>query len=445
MTTPICDFVKKYAESGNLRFHMPGHKGRKLLGFEHLDITEIVGADSLYEAQGIIGESEKNASELFGAETFYSAEGSSLAIRAMLYLICLHAKEKGEKPFVLAGRNAHKTFLSAAALLDFEIEWLWGENVGSYLSCGVDALTLGQRLSECEKKPTAVYLTSPDYLGRQEDVSLLAQICHRYGVILAVDCAHGAYLRFLDESLYPTDLGADICCSSAHKTLPVITGGAYLSISESAPSVFAENAKDALALFGSTSPSYLILQSLDMANFYLATEYPENLKCFVQKTEDLKIKLRNKGFELVGDEALKICIAPKAYGYRGFELAEILQKAGIVCEFSDPDFTVLMLSPENGEKAIEALENALLSLPRLETVNAVPPLSETPERVLSLREAYFSDSEEVMAEKSVGRVLARANVGCPPAVPLVMAGERINASVAENFKYYGIKTCRVVK
>ena len=152
-------------------------------------------------------------------------------------------------------------------------------------------------MAECKKRPTAVYLTSPDYLGRQEDVSLLAQICHRYGVILAVDCAHGAYLRFLDESLYPTDLGADICCSSAHKTLPVITGGAYLSISESAPSVFAENAKDALALFGSTSPSYLILQSLDMANFYLATEYRENLKCFVQKTENLKIKLRNKGFE----------------------------------------------------------------------------------------------------------------------------------------------------
>ncbi|MBQ9131055.1 MAG: amino acid decarboxylase, partial [Clostridia bacterium] len=118
MITPICDFVQRYAQSRALRLHMPGHKGSPLLGMEALDITEINGADSLYEAQGIIRESEENASRLFDSPTFYSTEGSSQCIRAMLYLILLHAKATGKRPRVAAGRNSHKTFLSGIALLD---------------------------------------------------------------------------------------------------------------------------------------------------------------------------------------------------------------------------------------------------------------------------------------------------------------------------------------
>ena len=107
MNTPICDFVNRYVESEMLRMHMPGHKGVGALGVESRDITEIDGADSLYEATGVIRESEKNAGSLFGAHTFYSAEGSSLCIRAMLHLVCLYARERGEKPLIAAGRNAH--------------------------------------------------------------------------------------------------------------------------------------------------------------------------------------------------------------------------------------------------------------------------------------------------------------------------------------------------
>ena len=110
MNTPIYDFAKKYAESGAVRAHMPGHKGIGNLGVEALDITEITGADSLYEACGIIRESEENASRLFGAHTFYSTEGASLAIRSMLYLAFKHAKSKGLSPVIFAGRNAHKSF-----------------------------------------------------------------------------------------------------------------------------------------------------------------------------------------------------------------------------------------------------------------------------------------------------------------------------------------------
>ena len=225
MNTPICDFVRRYAESKTLRLHMPGHKGKGPLGIEQLDITEISGADSLYEASGIIAESEANASALFGCPTFYSTEGSSQCIRAMLHLATC-----GRNRRIAAARNVHKTFLSAAALLDLQVDWLYPDSEGSYLACPITAETLENYFATCEEIPAAVYVTSPDYLGNLLYIDALAAVCHRYGSLLLVDNAHGAYLKFLPDSRHPMDLGADLCCDSAHKTLPVLTGGAYLHI-----------------------------------------------------------------------------------------------------------------------------------------------------------------------------------------------------------------------
>ena len=358
MKTPICDFVQKYCDEKTLRLHMPGHKGNMLLGMEPYDITEIDGADSLYEASGIIRESEENAASLFGtAATFYSAEGSSLAIRAMLYLALLHAREHGRSAKIVAGRNAHKTFMTAAGLLDLEVTWLAPEKGDSYLACSVDLEQLERYLKE--ERPAAVYLTSPDYLGNLVDIRKVGALCKKYGVLLLVDNAHGAYLKFLPESGHPMDLGADLCCDSAHKTLPVLTGGAYLHIAKGAPEMFVERAKDAMALFGSTSPSYLILQSLDMANKYISEGYKEKLADFLVKVDQLKENLRKKGFVLIGQEPLKLTIATKSYGYCGTEFSAELQKQGIVTEFADPDYVVMMLSCEMGEDGLQRLENAI--------------------------------------------------------------------------------------
>ncbi len=439
MKTPICDFVRRYADSGALRLHMPGHKG--IGDMERLDITEISGADSLYEASGIIAESERNASEHFGCRTFYSTEGSSQCIRAMLYLAALRAREQGRKAVILAGRNAHKTFLSAAALIDFDVEWIYPEESESYLSCSINAEKLEDAIRSSKEKPCAVYLTSPDYLGNIADIKALSKVCKKYDVMLLVDNAHGAYLRFFTPSQHPMDLGADMCCDSAHKTLPVLTGGAYLHIADER---IAENAKNALALFGSTSPSYLILQSLDKANAYLADGYKAKLSTFTEKMQSLKLKLTQIGYKLVGDEQIKITVEAKAYGYTGIELADMLRGRGIECEFADPDFLVLMLTPES-EGAIESIASVMALIPRKEPVKEKAPAFSKAERVISVREAMFSPMECVSAENSVGRILSAASVACPPAVPVVVCGERIDEAAVKCFKYYGIENCTVVK
>jgi len=440
MKTPICDFVRRYVKSGALRLHMPGHKGSGLLGFEHLDITEIEGADSLYEAEGIIRESENNASELFGAATFYSTEGSSQCIRAMLYLASLHAKQCGKRPHIVAARNVHKTFLSAVALLDLDVTWLEGAEP-SYLSCTLTASEVEAALSAPEK-PTAVYLTSPDYLGNLADIRAIAEVCHRHGALLLVDNAHGAYLKFLSASCHPIDLGADICCDSAHKTLPVLTGGAYLHI---ASETLASQAKNALALFGSTSPSYLILQSLDAANKYLADGYSEKLCAFLEKVQDLKTKLTAHGYTLLGTEPLKLTVCTKAYGYSGKAFADALLTKNIVCEFSDPDFAVMMLTPEILEEGLRRLENAMLSIPQKAAIEECPPRFYRGETMLTVREAMLAPTETVTATQSIGRVLAAASVGCPPAVPIAVCGERIGEETVRAFTYYGVEKITVVQ
>ena len=126
MQTPVCDFVKSYASRRGMRMHMPGHKGSPLLGPESLDITEIAGADELYHARGILLESEQNASALFGsARTVYSAEGSSQCVRAMVALALGYSRDRGGPARLLAGRNAHQSLISAAALLDVDVDWLF--------------------------------------------------------------------------------------------------------------------------------------------------------------------------------------------------------------------------------------------------------------------------------------------------------------------------------
>ena len=443
METPICDFVRAYAESRPVRMHMPGHKGGPQVGPEALDLTEIEGADVLYRSEGIIRRSEENAAALFGAaRTVYSAEGSSLCIRAMLYLALLDAKEKGIPPRLLAGRNAHRTLMTAAALLDLDVDWLLPAPGEDLLSCAVTADILEKEL---DKEPyMAVYLTSPDYLGRRADLRAAAEVCRRRGVPLLVDNAHGAYLKFLPEDEHPVTLGADACCDSAHKTLTCLTGAAYLHLSVHAPALWADRAEQAMSLFASTSPSYLILQSLDRMNRELAGEYPARLRRTTEKLAAMKKTLLSEGWITAGDEPLKLTLRAAARGYTGSELHGILRAKGIECEYADREYLVMMPSPETPDGDFDRLLSALREIPQREPLADQPPALPVPEKACSIREAMFSPREIVPVDGAAGRILADACVSCPPAVPVIIAGERITPQAAECMKYYGITKCDVV-
>lgn len=439
MKTPIVDFVRAYAQKNPVRMHMPGHKGTERLGPEPYDLTEIEGADALFAPTGIIAESEANASKLFGCPTFYSTEGASLCVKAMLTLAVWRAKEA--TPLILAARNVHRSFLDAAVLLDFEIQWMYGTG-GSYLACELRAEEVERAISESPRKPAAVYLTSPDYPGHLADVEEIATVCRRQGVLLLVDNAHGAYLKFLTPSRHPIDLGADLSCDSAHKTLPVLTGGAYLHLSARRAEML-PRAKEALALFGSTSPSYLTLQSLDLANDYLEG-HRERLEKFLPAVREWKESLRRAGYEWIGEEPLKLTLDAGAYGYGGEELAARLREMGIFCEFFDREMVVLMISPEQSAAELDRVRNVLEAIPKRERKarEKLPVLR--PERVLSPREAVFGKSEKRELADCMGMVYADLCVTCPPAVTPIVCGERIDRETIAVLKYYGITACRVL-
>lgn len=438
MNTPVADFVQRYAKAGTARLHMPGHKGRCFLGCEPWDITEIHGADALYEAEGILAESEQNAAALFGSQrTCYSTEGSSQCIRAMLYL----AVAASGSHTVVAARNVHRAFVSAAALLDLEIRWLWPEESRSLCGCPISPAQLEETLHSLPEPPAAVYLTSPDYLGGMAQIPALAQVCHQHGTLLLVDNAHGAYLRFLQPSLHPLDLGADLCCDSAHKTLPVLTGGAYLHLSPTAPAQLAPLAKSALGLFGSTSPSYLTLASLDLCNRYLAEGYPQRLAEAVERLAELRERLTAAGWRVEPSDPLRVTVAAPR-GVTGHELAGQLRRQGAECEYADRDFLVLMATPENTPEELAQAAAALGQCPG-EANPPQLPLARG-ERACSIRQAAFAPRETVDAAHSLGRVCGLPTVGCPPAIPIAVSGERITPEALALFAYYGIEQVEVL-
>ena len=443
MRTPIYDFAARYAGGEIIRMHMPGHKGKRTLGPEAMDITEIFGADSLYEADGIIAESERRTAALFGAKrTLYSTEGSSQCIRAMLALIRSYIQRTKTKGYILAARNVHKTFVTAAGLLDLDVRFIEPTEEASLLYAPIDLGAL-EAIFKADA-PAALYVTSPDYLGNIAPIPALSALCRRYGVLLAVDNAHGAYLRFLSPSRHPMDLGADLCCDSAHKTLPALTGAAYLHLADGLPAHFYEEAKETMALFGSTSPSYLILESLDLLTEILREEFPKRLSAILPLAEAAKARLLAHGYTLSGDEPMKLTLLPKFFGYTGEEIASYLRENKIECEFADEDSLVLMLSPYTSAEDLEKTVAALLALAKKAPIEKKPPLPHIPKRICSVREAMLAPSEKIPLNAAMGKTLSSLSVGCPPAVPAIVCGEAIDEKAIGILQYYGITECRVM-
>lgn len=572
--TPIVNFLEQYRQSNMARFHMPGHKGNVFLGCEPLDITEVKGADSLYEADGIIKKSEERATKLFGTyRTLYSTEGSSQCIRAMLALAVMVSKTMSKKrPLILAARNVHKAFLYAAALVDVDVAWLYdetgdwqvdssqeqgddsvnwaddttrgdmvqkkrgekkekGRNAKSLYKCDISPVQLEQTLKQLQRqgrKPVAVYVTSPNYLGQQLDIKNLARVAHSYGVLFLVDNAHGAYLHFLEKTEHPIDLGADLCCDSAHKTLPVLTGGAYLhiakredkeNVTEQVPHMkdgveqeremkqihnmpcyakqFSKMAKQAMALFGSTSPSYLIMASLDACNGYLADGYTKKLKRKIKEIHTLRENLKKQGWTVEKTDSLKLTI--QVPNQMGLWVSDALRQKGIECEYAEENYVVFMITVENTTEQLKLLQQSLEEVAEqmkiqtkikqceqqeqikeitsgqevrknnlkqqkirektpkeqqknsrqdndLKVKNNEAPKEENKSNVqiCTIREAIFAPSETISVKEALGRICATPTVTCPPAIPIAVAGEEITEAAIQLFLQYHIQEVDVV-
>ena len=427
ISTPIHDFLKAYCVESPIRCHMPGGKENPL------DITEIDGADSLYESSGIIRSSEETASALFGsAKTLYSCGGSTLAIQTML------AAAKAaypDKTRVAASRYCHRSLISACALLGLEVDWIMPQ---AFLSCNITAKEAEEKLTD---KTLCLFAQSIDYYGGECDIEELSRLCKAKKLPLLVDNAHGAYHVFTGR--HPLKQGADMTADSAHKTLPCLTGGAYLHISKNAPKAFSERAKELMALFGSSSPSYLILDSLDLCNRHIAEE-KERAEQVLYRVGKLKESLINAGYRLRKSDPMRITLDACNYGYSGAQLSSLLREKAVSAELADSRYVVLLFSTGQSLSDFPRILEAAKKIPKMPEKESGEPVFSLPPAVLSPREALFSPSEEIPLREAEGRICASVSCPCPPCVPIVMTGERFTASAVELMKLYGVEKVRAV-
>lgn len=427
MKTPIHDFLVSYAKENPVRCHMPGGKEQPF------DITEIEGADSLFESQGIIRQSEENAAELFGAgKTLFSCGGSTLAIQTMLASAKTLYPDKNR---VAASRYCHKSLVTACVLLGLELDWIKADN---FLSCEISPDNV---LNALREDTLCVFVQSIDYYGGECDIKAVSEVCREKGVLLLVDNAHGAYRVFTDN--HPLKQGADMTADSAHKTLPCITGGAYLHISKTAPKGLSERAKELMSLFGSSSPSYLMLNSLDLCNKFIAEQRERAQKVF-KEAKKLKEKLEETGFTLGKSDLMKITVNACEYGYDGFEFSRLLRKRGVSAEYADRCYTVLLFSAGQSTEDFERVFKAASGIPKRNKLDYKEPTFELPPKAMTVREAVLGATEEVKTQNACGRVCGGVLCPCPPCVPVIMPGEVLTSEILQVLEWYGTDSVRCV-
>lgn len=427
--TPLKTALDEYIEKDLSRFHMPGHKGADCFpDYYKYDVTEVGGTDSLFEAAGALAETERRFSEIYGSgATLLSAGGSTLCIQAMLAT----ALNRGDS--FIAARNCHASAVNAAALLGLNPIWINQRDLKG-----------AERAFEENPGAKALYITSPDYFGVMSDIPAFAALCKKYGAKLLVDNAHGAHLHFFPTEMHPISLGADMCADSLHKTLPVFTGGALLHLKDG---TLYEKAKQKMRLFGSTSPSYLIMLSEDNCIEYLETKARADFAMLNGKVANLRYKAFEHGLapKTRNVEPARLTLSVTAAEKSAGEFENSLREHGIEPEYVNSEWAVLMASPFNTERDFERVSKFLDDTFGNGCAAFEERLSKMPERALSVREAVFAESESVPVKNALGRVAASLVLPCPPCIALSAPGEIINEEIQGLFVKYGIERINLVK
>lgn len=443
MSAPLFDAVTAHAKKQKVSMHMPAHKGKfpALGGIQNFDITEIPDTGSLFDGEGATALAEAQAQKLFGsAATFMSAGGCTLCIQAMFRAAAPHGGK------VVCGRVVHRSAVNAMSLLGIDPVWVLPDPSAGELFSG--RITAEDVRCALEKTPEAkaVYITSPDYFGIISDVKSIAAVAREFGVPLLVDCAHGAHLKFLEKDISPLNLGAAMSAESAHKTLPVLTGGAWLQIGDES---FVPEIRRAMALFGSTSPSYPIMISLDLARDWLENNADEFIRLSrrVKKTKKL---CRSLGLILPEGECdpTRIAFDVQNFGFDGADVGELLRAHGIEPEYAGLGKIILIPSVMNTEEDFERLDSALADIFSKAVPCGKSPIGVNaflPRISMAPREALLAECEYINIDSALGRTAAEAYCPCPPAIPAAMPGEILGEREIEELRRYGIFNIKVVK
>ncbi len=441
MSDTLYDSLVDYLKLGRTSFHTPGHKGQKIFkeNIMNLDLTELPLTDSLFESSGCIKKSEDSMAELYKTKkTLFSSGGNTLCIQTMIALAV------GCNGKMLVGRNVHKSVISTMALLNITPVWIMNNgDSGIGIPGRISSDNVYKHLKK-DKDIKGVFVTSPDYYGVVSDIKKISEVCKKFQVPLLVDNAHGSHFMFMDENIHPINFGATMSADSVHKTLPVMTGGALLHIN---CDKYIDTAKGYMGIFGSTSPSYPVMASIDLCEKWLRSEGKNAYNRLKERVLSIKKEAEKIGIFMPSGECdpVRITLNVASVGYSGEEFRNYLYEYNIEPEFCDDNYVVLIPTPFNSESDFQRLISALKNVKVKKSKCVEGEGVSLPEVKLSIREAVFSRCETVDVNSSCGRVAAEIACPCPPGVPVVMPGEIIGQYQKSMLIRYGISEVKVIK
>ncbi len=410
---------------------MPGHKGRGMAGFmrpelAQWDITELSFSDNLHNPSGIIAEAQRAYAQQYGAShTFFLVNGATAGILAMLLSLPQGAR-------VLLSRDCHRSAISGVALAGHAccfVQPAYERKFGLWGCVTPEALELALN----EEPADAVFVTSPNYYGLCADIPALARVAHAHGALLFVDAAHGAHFPF-SEALPPTPAGhADAWVNSAHKTMNALGQAAMLHVGKS---MQLHDVQQALSLVQTSSPSYLLLASLDWAlytaNHSRGWTQAVNVCHTLATSIDGLLGLSILPQSVIGSAGIahidptRVTVDVSGRGITGFVARRALEERNVYVELSDVRRVTCICTPTDDPVWYEMLLDGLCTLPYGTELPPQMP-AEYPgfERVMPVREAVRAQKEALPLAACVGRVAADSVGVYPPGIPLWTPGERI--------------------
>lgn len=447
LETPLFSGLLAHAKKDPVQFHIPGHKKgngmdpefRAYIGDNALaiDLINIGPLDDLHQPKGIIKAAQDLAADAFGADkTFFSVQGTSGAIMTMVMAVC----GPGEK--IIVPRNVHKSVMSAIVFSGATPIFIHPEidkDLG--ISHGITTDSVAKAL---EQHPDAkgILVINPTYFGISADLKKIVEIAHSYQVPVLVDEAHGVHIHFHDDlPLSAMQAGADLAATSVHKLGGSMTQSSILNMKGNL--VSAKRVQSILSMLTTTSTSYLLLASLDVARKQLAI----NGKELIDRTITLAQSIRSQINEIehlycVGEEILesnaafdfdptKLIISVKELGLSGFDVELWLrEKYNIEVEMSDLYNILCIITPGDTEKEANILIQALKELSterhsKPQRIEAQVLLPDIPVLALSPRDAFYAETELVTFDESEGRIIAEFIMVYPPGIPIFIPGEII--------------------